>query len=471
MPYLPLEQKPYTNIESVGNKAAFESFIDCDKSDLMQNTFREGLGGDTNDYFTDLGTSAQIDGIFEVINQDFAAVFSDGKLFKVESDGTATEITGVTINADTPVSYADFGVTGYFCNNSRILKWNYADATCSYIVDGDAPTDATFVGFIDQYLLALRADSARFEHSDVGLPDTWLGEFNTEETRPDNAVGLFCNFGQIFIPGTNTLATWIDSGDADSPFERIPGSAEERGSLSPYSFTQIDNSYFFLDTERRVIRLAGNQPQVISNDFDDRFQSLTDVTDAIGYHYTAEGNTKYVLHFPTDEKTYTFDYKRNLWSEWSHFNNTTATRDNYLGRMGAYIVKWNKYIIGSRVDGKLYIASNDYVTDEGDNIIAEFVTGRYNHGTSRYKTPTKMVIEYKRGAISASDSYEPQISISWRDNGSSVWKSEKNIVINMIGDPYSYKTLKRLGKYRDRQYRVKMQGNDTTIISMEEIIE
>ncbi|MCP3924488.1 MAG: hypothetical protein GY714_18095 [Desulfobacterales bacterium] len=470
MPDLPLNQKPYTNVPDIGNTVAIQGFIDADKDDFMNNTFRHGLGGNTNNYFANI-SSKKIDGIFDIINYGFAAVFSGGRLYKVTEDGTATEITGVTINTGIMVSFADFGDVGFFCNNSAILKWTYADSTCSFIADTDAPTDAIFLGFLNQYLIALKANSQRFEFADVGDPDKWLGEGYIAESRPDLAVCLFSAFGEILIPGTKTLENWADSGDPTSPFQRIPGTITERGSLSPYSFAQVDNSYFFIDSDRRVIRLAGRDPQVISNPFDNEFQSLSSVADAIGFHFNAEGSTKYVITFPDAQKTFAYDYKLDFWSEWSYWNHTTGTRSDYIGRTGCFIPKWNKYIVGSNATGKLYIASREYSKDEGTDIIPEIITSRVDWGSQNRKASSKLRIKIERGTNGVLDTDAPKIYFAKRDDGKKQWSRDREIDLGIAGDTYSYATFRQLGTYRDRQYRFRMQGAISTISRATEEIE
>lgn len=471
MPDIPLNQKPYTNVESIGNAFAIESFIDCDKDDFMNNTFRHGLGGDTDNCFANLGSHAKVDGLFYAVNKSIAIAVSGGKIYKIESNSTVTEITGATLNAGTPVSFADYGDIGFFCNNSRIVKWAYADATCAYIADADAPTNAIFVGFLDQYLIALRANSARFDFADVADPDTWLGEFYTAEQRPDEATALHTAFGEIFIPGETTMEFWASSGDPTSPFQRIPGATAERGTLSPYSVVQIDNSYYLLDSERRVLRMSGRVPQVISNPFDASFQGMDNIKDVIGYHFNAEGATKYVLTFPTDKKTYVYDYKLGFWSEWSYWEHATSTRKNYIGRVGRYISEWNKYLSGSNANGDIYVSSSDYVADNGSEIIAELITGNIDWGTPNRKSSSKLRLTVQRGANAIGATNTPKVFFTKRDNGAKKWASEKEIDLGAAGDTYSYKSFKRLGTYRKRQYRFRLQGAPVLINKATEIIQ
>ena len=177
------------------------------------------------------------------------------------------------------------------------------------------------------------------------------------------------------------------------------------------------------------------------------------------------------MRFQNDDKTYVYDYKLDFWSEWSYWDHLTGKRQNYIGRVGAYITKWNKYITGSRNDGKLYIASREYTTDEGEDIIPEFVTSRIDWGTSYRKSSDKIRIKAERGLNGVTDTDTPYIYFSKRDNGNRQWSKERKMNLGIAGDNQSYKTFKQLGTYRDRQWRFRMQGALTTIASVTEDYE
>jgi hypothetical protein len=461
MPFIPLKEKPYKNVDSVGNSVAIEDFNDCDKDDFFNNKRRKGLLE-----FVDLGTGVQVDGIFNPIDSGVVAAFSAGKLFKVLEDGSATEITGVTINAGTPVKSADFSSQGFYCNISKIMKWVYTDATCSLLTDPSAPTNASHLGFIDQYLLALRYNSQRYDWSDTGTPDQWLGEFASAEARPDKLVALISAFGDIFLPGTRTIELHSTSLDPSAPFQRRDGTTAESGSLSPYSFAQVDNSYMFLDENRRVIRMRGNDPQVISNPFDKEFQSLQSIEDAIGIHFNAEGDAKYIITFPASNKTFVYDYKLDFWSRWSLWDSVKSVRNRWIGNCGVLVPGWNKYLVGSKDDGKIYEASADYTDDDGNSMESEIITGRIDWGTSRRKVCKALRVKVKRGTGGLATN--PTLTINYRDDGNTEWKPDKVIKLGKAGDEYTFKSFKLLGSYRSRQWRFRISTGELLLVSAEE---
>lgn len=463
MPLLPLNTKPFRNIDSEANGQAIEYFVDMAKDDYMANRNRPGLGGPNLHLFVDLGTGAKVDGIFYIRNSNICAAFSGGRLFKIDTTYTVTEIAGGTITTGTPVTYADFGTVGYFCNNSAILKWTYSAFTSAVLADAEAPTDATHIAFLDSYAVALRASSQQFEWSEVNNPDSWLGEYAQAESRPDKAVALHSHFGELFIPGTSTTEAWTTTGDISTPFQRFQGASQERGCIAPYSIVQIDNTYLYLDNERRVIRLNGRSPQVISNPYDNQFQALGVVSDAIGIPVNANGMTLYVITFPTAQRTFFYDYKLDYWGEWSYWNTINAERDHWLGRCGVYIDSWNKYLVGSRVDGKIYVLDKSYTTDEGSPIVSEMWTARIDWGTNKRKSSNKLKIRVRRGVGGGT------LYVYHRDNGSSAWGTPRTIDLGELGDTESVKTFRQLGTYTDRQWRFVSTGAMTLISAEEDI--
>ena len=461
MPFLPIKEKPFASVDSIGNSVAIEEFNDADKDDFFNNKKRRGLSE-----FVDLGTGDPIDGIFNPIDTGLVVAFSGGKTFTITEAGTITEITGVSLNSGIPVKMADFSTEGYFCNRSKIMQWVYSAVTNSFLADTSAPTNATHLGFLNQYLLALRYDTQRFDWSDVGDPEEWLGEFSSAESRPDKLVALLTAFDEIFLPGTKTIEHWGATVDPSSPFQKISSTTSERGSLAPYSFAQVDNSFMFLDEERRVIRMRGREPQVISNPFDSEFQKITSMSDAIGIHFNADGDTKYIITFPTDNKTYAYDYKLDFWARWSYWSESQGIRNRWLGNCGVLVPSWKKYLVGSKSDGKIYIASREYENDAGNNMQTEIITGRIDWGTSKRKVSNKVRIKLKRGTGGLSTSFN--MIVNYRDNGKTKWSHDKVVNLGKAGDEEAYKTFRILKTYRDRQWRFRISSGNTLLVSAEE---
>lgn len=468
MPFLPIKEKLFANVDEIGNTVAITSLVDIIKDDLRNNAPRFRLIE-----FADLGTGKPIDGVFRFKKQKFMAAVSGGRLFKITELGVVTEIpiTGGSLSLNSKASLADFGSTVYICNNSKIIKWTLDAATAAPIADPDAPDNATHVAFFDQYLLAAIKGSQKFEWSDTGRPDDWLGEFASAEARPDDITGLFTAFGEIFIPGTSTLEHWTDLGDAVSPFGRLSGTMTERGVLAPDSVTLADNTFFFLDQQRRIIRLEGRAPKVISNSIDREIQALSHVSDARGFAVEGQGQTLYVLTFPTAGRTFAYNYKLDDWTEFSFWEDTVGVREAFLAQNAEFNPIWGNTLLGSRKkDGKIYETSLSVVTDAGEPLRAEIVTGRIDwNEPSKRKRSKRLRLHIKRGTSGLVG--ESSIFVYFRDDGKTEWSNALEGKLGPAGDEYLYIVFNNLGRYRNRQWRFIMPSVDTVLVSAEETIE
>ena len=151
-------------------------------------------------------------------------------------------------------------------------------------------------------------------------------------------------------------------------------------------------------------------------------------------------------------------------------NEAKAIREHWIGNVGTYCSLWNKYLVGSRVDGKVYTASREFTKDGNNTISAEMWTGRNNWGTDKRKKTLKIRFKVKRGdgLNGLNPSVTPKLFISKRDNGNTAWSTEKLIDLGISGDTEFYKTFRRQGTYRDRQWRFRLTDGPLTLVSAEE---
>jgi hypothetical protein len=463
-----LKAKPYRNLDESA-QVGIARFYDAAKNDAMGNERRPGLGGPTSNRFVDLGTGKAVDTVYEWEHQGWIVAISGGRVFKVVANGAVTEITGATLLEGKPATFADFGTSLYMANGGRIIKWTATNVTCAYIADPDAPATVTHIGFIDQYLIALDAGSDQIHFADVAAPDTWLGEFFTAESLKDKSQALHIAWREIVIFGSKSIEYWGSTGNATAPFQRFEGSNTERGCIAPYTVQQIDNTWFFLDHERRVVKLAGRDPQVVSNPFDSELQKMDTVSDARGLHVHPNGETFYVLTFPAEGRTFAYDYKRDVWAEWSYWNNDTGSRDAFLGQTSCYMRTWNKHLIGSRTDGKVYYTSKSYHQDGGNPAMWEVWTGWEGNGDWRFVA--ELMLKIRRGDGAALTTPEPILELYYRDRNANPnddeaqWIGPKHVNLGQLGEMDHVYRIRRLGRYRTRQYRFRCAENVPIVLS------
>jgi hypothetical protein len=449
-------------------RVGIADFIDAAKDDRMGNIRRPGLGGNVNGCFADPATGTGIDTVYEWLNQNIAVVVSGGRLFKLDEQGALTEITGANFATGNPAYFADVTTSLYGANGGSIKKWIAGATTASDIADASAPTTVSHIVFADQHLLALNSLASRIERSNVGAPDTWDGKTFQAEFLPDESVALHAGWEELAIFGEASLETFYLSNEG--VYVRLDGTSAERGTIAPHSVIKEDNTYFFMDHQRRVIRLEDRTPKIISNPFDLEFKALDTVSDCRGMNIFCDNTTFVVWTFPTENKTYAYDYKRDVWARWTTYDNETGNRNAWLGQTSCYMRKWNKHLVGGR-DGKIYEVSNSFFKDGTAPMVTEIVTGWINHGSDlTFKRCAELAIRTLRGAGSAFSN--PVMEVSYRKNGKTEWNdSPRTLNLGELGDTEHIKCLRNFGRYKTIQWRFRCSEDiEFNLISSEEKI-
>lgn len=412
--------------------------------------------------FLDLGTSAPVDGLF--YDEVFQCVYavSNGKVFKLtDAQGTKTDITGDGLNAGTRPAFAHNGSYAVFANGGKMISYNNSGST-AYITDADAPDEVNSLGFIDGYILANHIGESKFYWT-LDL-STWSAlDFASAEAKPDLLRTLGVAWQEILLAGSSSLEFWRD--DGENPFSRLSGAFIERGIGAIYTLKLIDNTWFFIDSERRLIRLAGRSPKIISTPIDKILQAGSGLSGLKADHVTVGGKCIYLLHCPDDGTTYAYDYKNDDWAQWGNYDSTNAEYDQWIGNTVVYNPDWNIHLVGSRLDGKIYALSDSVYTDNGSIIRTLRRTGHIDHGTFAQKRCNALVLKIKRGVgLTSANTSKASATLRWRDNGSSKWGNEITIDLGAIGETEFIITLKRLGTYRTRQYEIVMSDAAPFII-------
>lgn len=451
MPYWPLNEKLNTTVDKIG--ATITKAVNCRRDDRMGWLKFPGAA-----LISNLG--AQVDGVYWWESAGYGVAVSGGRVLHLSEDGSYVEISGAELQTGTNVSFADFGDTLYMANGGRIVQWEKSDSTCQYISDVDAPTNVTHIGFINLFLMALDSNGVVW-FSEVNEPGTWLGEFFKAEAMPDKTTALLIGWEEVVCFGTATVESFWNSGEADGPFSSIQGSTIERGIIAPNSVAKVDQTYFYLDEERKVVRLNGRSPVVISEAVRLDLQNLDTVEDARGFHLNCQGETYYCLIFPAAGKGFAYDYKRDDWTEIGGFSDGQYTAPAI--QCGAYFKRWNKYIAGGR-DGKLYEVSTANHADRME------INIRLNWGTDERKYSNYVRFKLKRGQSTSLS----KLLLSYRDNGTATWKGEREISLGQTvnEETYFYVKVNRLGQYRDREWRLVVSDDvEVNIVSVEESVQ
>ena len=217
-------------------------------------------------------------------------------LESIDTSGSRTTIG--TVNGSAPCIFANDG------NSMRIATGNkdyiYDGTTLAEITDGDLKPGNS-VAYINQQMVN-DSDGGQFQVSNVGDPDS-IDALNvaTAESAPDDTIRVF-TFNQIlFLFGENTVEPWENTGAGNPPFQRITQAVMPIGLSAVHSVASTTQAVYFLGSDRSVYRFTFNDPQsVTSPAIASTFENFSVVDDARSYIVNIEGQSFYVINFPTE---------------------------------------------------------------------------------------------------------------------------------------------------------------------------
>ena len=184
---------------------------------------------------------------------------------------------------------------------------------------------------------------------------------------------------------------------------------------------------------------------------------MPDVSDAIGDLIGVGGLAFYLLTFPTAGQTWAYDYKNDVWARWGYWGEGEHTQ--FIGQHACFVKPWNKHLIMSRVDGKIYELDRGTYDDAGNEMVSFRRTGWLNHGTYNRKVCEQLNIKCKAGMSDVGT-----LLLRWRDDGREEWSNYVEITLSPIGQRDFHADLSRLGMYRSRQYEFRLSDNADLVL-------
>lgn len=428
-----------------------------------------------------LGTSAPVDGMYWWDEKQFAIYVTGGKIFaQISATTTPVELTldpGVTIPSPCSPVFASTANRLYIAWGTSVATWLGDTSSVSFCTLGTLPTAVTQLAFLDGYILALNtADDLMYfaEPSTESLTaePTWYAG-DKAEGAPDKMNTLVAGWRDLIVCGRRSIELWYNAGNPlpASPFARREGAFIERGVLAPLSFVGANNTWFWLDHERKICMLQGNVPQVLSGAFDSVFQALTTVEDARGFTLTYGGKNWYIITFPTENRTFAYEYTTQQWAEWSEWYSQKYEWRKWNANAAIHAISWNKHLIAStKNDGTVYELSNTTHADGGISVVNEVTTCWIDHGTNARKRARLLRFRLKRGELVGVN--PPMLTIRYRDDGNQTWSTWEEVDMGNLGETAFHVQLFRRGIYRARQYQLRMSGEVALVLqAIEEDVE
>lgn len=400
--------------------------------------------------------SGPIRGEFASANGRAFAVSGSG-LYEITASSTAT-LLGSLSSTDGIVSIDENGIQLGICDGENVYILTYATNVFAIVSDVDLPSAGT-ITFIDGYFVITANDSGKFYISALYNGTSWAAlDFATAESSPDELLRAINAVGQLWLLGTFTSEIWTNTGASAFPFERIAGAKMEVGILAPHTAIAVDNSLFWVGRDKIgsgvVYRAQGFTPQRISTNAIELLLQQAPSPDTLrAYTYQQDGHTFYLITGGGMNTTLVYDISTKLWHERAYLNQLDAF-EPHLGSCAMFA--FNRQLVGSRLNGKIYTMSLDIYSDDGDEMAAERIYTHLSDEGRRIRY-SKLEIAMETGVgLQTGQGSDPQITLWLSKDGGKTYSTSYTTSFGAVGKYQTRAVFRRLGIAAQMTFKIRI---------------
>lgn len=407
-----------------------------------------------------------------VANNGTLYVIAGGEFYEVSAAAVITHHGSAHIPSG-GIHYrsADNGNELLIVNDGHAWLYTYATHTFVGLTGLDDPIDCAF---IDGYFLALKRDSRQFQLSGIMDGTTWDAlDFAVAEGAGDNINAIFADHRELWLFGERRTEVFYNSGNPDSPFERLPGGFIEHGCAAPQSIAKLDNSLVWLGGDARGAgmcwRANGYTPQRISNHAVEWIWSQYErIDDAVAFAYQEMGHQFYVLHFPSARPTrimadghpsvgyagatWVYDAAIGMWHERAYWDQVNGVEGAHRGRYHAFA--FGRHLLGDYTSGALYEQAADTYSFAGAPR-RWLRSAPYLSNEGRMMRYDALEVQMLSGqGLATGQGMDPLIWLEQSNDGGFTWGASIQAGMGKIGETTYRARWRRLGRSRRRAFRV-----------------
>jgi hypothetical protein len=330
-------------------------------------------------------------------------------------------------------------------------------------------------GFLDGYFIVNRTwnpaagpgDTGRtFNISELNEGTEWDPlMFGVKEGHSDYILSILCDHEELWLLGTETIEVWTNVGNPDFPFQRVPGAFIHEGLVAPFAPCSVGQTVCWLgggaSGQTVAYRAQGFQPQRISTHAEEIAWNAPgfETHDAVSYAYTDAGHLFWVINFWEEQQTWVYDMTSGFWHQRAAWDAGNLRFLGYQPWYHVFIPEWGiggKHIGGDPRTGILYDMSLNFY-DDGGNAIEYLRAFPHLLDEDKYQFHHRLEVYLESGAVTAA---EPQlrVGLDWSDDRGHTFAHGRFALAGANGQYTKRVVWRRLGKSRDRVYRVGIEG-------------
>jgi len=395
-------------------------------------------------------TDVEVRGLYAL--GDYLYAVCGSNFYQLDTDFTATDKGDL----NTASGFVDIYDTG-----SYIILSDGTDAY-TYNISGDTfaqITDTDFIGaqsitHQDGYAITAEVDSQWMMQSAAADPTAYTSTHKTQVARAsDNLVRVVSSGGNIWAYGALTTEVYHNTGAALFSFERYEVFLTH-GLLGRGAFCEADNTRFWLNDNRWLIRDQGFAPLKVTRDgIDYQFESYATASDAITYSFEMEGHEFVVMSFPSADKTWVYDVSTKQFHTWTSYKTSAATQGRHRSNCYAYFN--GEHIVGDFENGRIYKLDLNVYSDNSNSIQRRFTLPNVHDKDRRANMRhNRLEIEFEGGVgLATGQGNDPQAVLDWSDDDGHTFGNQRWTDMGPVGVYGNRAIWDMLGMSRNRIYR------------------
>lgn len=313
------------------------------------------------------------------------------------------------------------------------------------------------VAYQDGYTIYAERGSDSVYVSSLDDPTT-IGalDFTTVDSTPGNVLGLISDHREVFAYKSLSTEHYFNAGGSGFPFQRSSPGLMERGLLNALdsyqgqlTISKHENAIFWAGDDYRVYLMRGNQPQVISTPWVERFLSSqnTSIDNGVmfGFVCSLDGSAYYMLSGAFEDAnpkryiTLVYDIRTGLWHKRRApmpWNSSTVTQGWYLTHSASVIDTgsgWPRVFVlanGSTLvtqTGKIFefdpTGTND--SDADAQTTRTMTMPQYSPAPGRRTFMPELYLDMQKASAAGN------VTLTWSDDGGSTFTSGTTSAANV----------------------------------------
>lgn len=232
--------------------------------------------------------------------------------------------------------------------------------------------------------------TAHIQGDDINDPPNW-NPLNTilAQIEPDPGVAMAKQLVYVVALKQLSSEVFYDAGNpTGSPLGRVEGAKQNYGCLSADSVQDMGGQLFWLgwskDGAPEVLMMENLKLDTVSTKPIERLLEGATLTNVFSWNIKIEGHRFYGLTLKDENLTLVYDMDEKMWGQWTDANG------NYVPWVSSCATPDLRHIVQHESNGRLYLLSSDYATDDGDLIQVDIYTPNFDGGTRRSKQMGKL---------------------------------------------------------------------------------